>query len=77
EQFFIKINSESLGANIATLRNELAHVDRNKKLMKALTIGDYIKIGMYLKIIVTSHLLSNLGIDKDKIEKYQNQVAPE
>ncbi|EJA8271267.1 hypothetical protein MU015_004567, partial [Salmonella enterica subsp. enterica serovar Brandenburg] len=58
-------------------RNELAHVDRNKKLMKALTIGDYIKIGMYLKIIVTSHLLSNLGIDKDKIEKYQNQVAPE
>ncbi|EEP2317416.1 hypothetical protein HA824_002638, partial [Salmonella enterica subsp. enterica serovar Schwarzengrund] len=33
EQFFIKINSESLGANIATLRNELAHVDRNKKLM--------------------------------------------
>ncbi|NXZ87939.1 hypothetical protein HZI30_13450 [Serratia fonticola] len=76
EGFFVNINTESLGANIATLRNELAHVDREKKLMKILTLDDYIKIGMYLKVIITSHLLSNLGIEKDKIEKYQSKVAP-
>ncbi|WP_448674961.1 ApeA N-terminal domain 1-containing protein [Enterobacter hormaechei] len=77
DSFFSKINNDSLGANIATLRNELAHVDREKKLMRSLNIDDYIKIGMYLKLIVTSHLLSDLGIEKDKIEKYQNDVAPE
>ncbi|EDQ5142195.1 hypothetical protein CQE86_004892, partial [Salmonella enterica subsp. enterica] len=59
------------------LRNELAHVDRKKNLMKVMTIGDYIRIGIYLKLIITSHLLSNLGIEKGKIEDYQNHAAPE
>lgn len=77
DAFFKIINTDTLGANIATLRNELAHVDREKKLMKVMTLGDYIRIGMYLKLIVTSHLLSNLGIEKSKIENYQNHVAPE
>ncbi|ECE0939442.1 hypothetical protein ZP13_14680 [Salmonella enterica subsp. enterica] len=77
ETFFIKFNTDSIGENIATLRNELAHVDRKKNLMKVMTIGDYIRIGIYLKLIVTSHLLSNLGIEKGKIEDYQNHAAPE
>lgn len=77
ENFFININNKTLGANIATLRNELAHVDREKNLMKVMTIDDYIRIGIYLKLIVTSHLLSNLGINKSIIEKYQNHVARE
>lgn len=61
ELVFKKFNNKSIGENIATLRNELAHVDRKKELMNILTIGDYVKIGNYLKTIVTSYLLSDLG----------------
>ncbi|EFJ1801459.1 hypothetical protein HIJ22_003137 [Escherichia coli] len=76
EQAFINLNDKSIGENIATLRNELAHVDRTKVLMKTMKIDDYIKIGLYLKIIVTSHLLFNLGLNKEQIERYQDKVAP-
>ncbi|EMZ5852964.1 hypothetical protein ABEH54_004224, partial [Yersinia enterocolitica] len=58
EKIFASINDKSLGANIATLRNELAHVDREKVLMKTLKLDDYIKIGIYLKAIIASHLLT-------------------
>ncbi|APY78446.1 hypothetical protein IU534_002322 [Salmonella enterica] len=75
EQIFININEKSIGANIATLRNELAHVDRNKILMKKLKLSDYINIGIYLKAIIASHLLSKLGIDRCKIERYQSKVT--
>lgn len=76
EEIFIDINDESLGSNIATLRNELAHVDRKKILMKKMTLDDYIRIGTYLKIIITSHLLSKLGVEKEQVETYQSRVAP-
>ncbi|HBN0008486.1 TPA: hypothetical protein L1L53_004553 [Escherichia coli] len=77
EMFFKKFNNKSIGENIATLRNELARVDRKKELMNILTIGDYVKIGNYLKTIVTSYLLSDLGINNIIIEKYQAQTIQE
>ena len=45
--------------------------------MNILTIGDYVKIGNYLKTIVTSYLLSDLGINNIIIEKYQAQIIQE
>ena len=76
EEFFQRLNNKSLGENIATLRNELAHVGRPKVLMKKMNIDDYIEIGLYLKVIVTSHLLYNIGLSKKQIESYQNKFAP-
>lgn len=75
EDSFSEFNTKSLGENIATLRNELAHVGRPKVLMAKMKIQDYISIGLYLKIIVTSHLLFNLGLNTEQIHKYQNRVA--
>ncbi|MFQ6280020.1 ApeA N-terminal domain 1-containing protein [Yersinia enterocolitica] len=75
KQIFENINNESLGANIATLRNELAHVDREKVLMKTLKLSDYIKIGIYLKAIIASHLLTTLDVDKSQIIRYQDKVT--
>ncbi|HCN7274408.1 TPA: hypothetical protein N6210_005068 [Escherichia coli] len=75
EQIFANINNKSLGANIATLRNELAHVDREKVLMKTLDLSDYINIGIYLKAIIASYLLSKLGIERSQIERYQSRVT--
>lgn len=44
--------------------------------MKKMTLDDYIRIGTYLKIIITSHLLSKLGVEKEQVETYQSRVAP-
>lgn len=74
ELIFSQFNNNDLGKNIADLRNELAHVGRPKTLMKTLTIDDYIDIGLYLKMVVTSHLLSQLGLTHEQIQKYQMKV---
>lgn len=76
ESVFSNYQNKTLGENISDLRNELAHVGRPKKLMKLMQIDDYIKIGLYLKVIVASHLLSKLGLSKEQIEKYQKRVVP-
>lgn len=74
ESIFSKFNNNDLGKNISDLRNELAHVGRPKILMKKMEIDDYIRIGLYLKVIVTSHLLSQLGLVETQIHKYQKKV---
>ncbi|WP_342178566.1 HEPN domain-containing protein [Serratia nevei] len=76
ESIFSKFNKKTIGENITIVRGELAHVGRPKKLMKVMTIDDYIKIGLYLKVTITSHLLSKLGLTKEQIERYQSKVAP-
>jgi len=73
---FSKYNSENLGENIATLRNELAHINRHKTLINKLNINDYIKVAGTLKIIVTSHLLHQLDISMENIHKYQDRIIP-
>ncbi|QMG39604.1 hypothetical protein HVY60_03000 [Citrobacter freundii] len=76
ESIFSKFNNNDLGKNISDLRNELAHVGRPKILMKKMNIDDYVNIGMYLKVIVTSHLLSQLGLTEELIGEYQQKVTP-
>jgi len=71
---FSKVNDDSLGVNISNLRNEIAHVGRPKKLMKKLSIGEYIEIGHLLRLVVVSHLFVQLGIGMDKIHKYQEKL---
>lgn len=76
EAIFSKFNNKTIGENITIVRGELAHVGRPKKLMKVMSIDDYIKIGLYLKVTITAHLLSQLGLTKEQIECYQSKVAP-
>jgi len=73
---FLGHNSESLGKNISDLRNELAHVGRPKKLIKALDINDYVNVSRILKLVVVSHLLEQLGVSQDVIHEYQNRLIP-
>lgn len=75
EAIFKIFNSNSLGKNIADLRNELAHVGRPKILMAQMKINDYVEIGLCLKVVVTSHLLSCLGLSDAQIERYQQRVT--
>ena len=72
---------EAINKTIGGSKNEKymkpINVDRKKELMNILTIGDYVKIGNHLKTIVTSYLLSDLGINNIIIEKYQAQTIQE
>lgn len=72
---FEKVNEYDLGKALSSLRNELAHVGRPKVIMKTLTIDDYVDIGHILRLVVISHLLSKLGIDKEQIHRYQSRLS--
>ncbi|OBT16582.1 hypothetical protein A9266_18430 [Vibrio tasmaniensis] len=76
-KIFEKVNEVDLGKAISSLRNELAHVGRPKVMMKILTIDDYVDIGHMLRLVVISHLLSKLGIDKAQIHQYQSRLSLE
>ncbi|MBE8571289.1 hypothetical protein, partial [Vibrio sp. OPT46] len=71
---FASVNTNDLGKNLSDLRGELAHEGRPKKLMKCLSIGDYVKVGSYLKLIVVSHLLDKLGLSRTIIHEYQRKL---
>lgn len=71
---FVSVNTNDLGKNLSDLRGELAHEGRPKKLMKCLNIGDYVRVGSYLKLIVVSHLLDKLGLSRTIIHEYQRKL---
>ncbi|WP_318520215.1 ApeA N-terminal domain 1-containing protein [Photobacterium leiognathi] len=71
---FASVNTNDLGKNLSDLRNELAHAGKAKKLMKCLDIGDYVRVGSYLKLIVVSHLLEKLGLSRIIIHEYQRKL---
>ncbi|WP_147198408.1 HEPN domain-containing protein [Pantoea sp. CCBC3-3-1] len=73
---FSKYNSDSIGDNIATLRNELAHIGRPKVLMNKLTTQEYIRIGDILRLIVTAHLFRQLEISLELIHTYMDKEIP-
>lgn len=74
---FEKVNECDLGKAISTIRNELAHVGRPKVMMNKLSIDDYVDIGHMLRLVVISHLLEKLGIDRERIHQYQRRLSLE
>tara|TARA_B100000700_G_C15012203_1_gene841550 strand:- start:239 stop:1564 length:1326 start_codon:yes stop_codon:yes gene_type:complete len=74
---FKKVNECDLGKAISTIRNELAHVGRPKVMMNKLSIDDYVDIGHMLRLVVISHLLEKLGIDRERIHQYQRRLGLE
>lgn len=75
KRIFEKINSDKIGENISELRNEIAHVGRPKRLLPVLTLKELVKIEQNLQIIIISYILSELGVSKDVIDKYQDKYA--
>ncbi|MFH0229208.1 HEPN domain-containing protein [Vibrio diabolicus] len=76
-KLFEKVGEDNLGKAISTVRNELAHVGRPKVMMKKLSINDYADIGYILRLVVISHLLSRLGVEREQIYQYQHRLSLE
>lgn len=76
KQIFVKINKNNLGKNISDLRNEIAHVGRQKNLLRVLSLQELAHIDRYLQITIIAYILTKLGIPHHVIEDYQNKLAP-
>lgn len=68
-----KAGCASIGEAISELRNEIAHVGKNKKIMGKLKIRDYVDFGQGMKLVIVSYLFEKLGISMDKIHRYQDR----
>ena len=66
---------ETIGANIARVRNELVHVGKPKIVLPTLSLLDQVKLGQYMQVVIISHILKEIGITKDVIVKYQNKYT--
>lgn len=69
-------DSESIGSKVGDLRNEIAHVGKPKSLLESISTRDQAIIAVCLKLIVQSHILSEIGINKSLIHKYQESYLP-
>lgn len=74
---FKKAGKTDIGVGISTLRNEIAHVGRPKKLMKILTMRDLVDLSLYFQLTILGNTLTSLGVDKEVINKYQDNFIPE
>lgn len=72
-----KAGESDIGTGISKLRNEIAHVGRPKKLMKILTMRDLVDLSLYFQLTILGNVLTNLGVNKEVINKYQDRFSPE
>ncbi|WKE64384.1 hypothetical protein PVT67_11935 [Gallaecimonas kandeliae] len=71
-----KAECASIGEAIGSLRNEIAHVGKPKKIMSKLNIRDYVNIGFGMKLVIVSYLFGELGIEMEVIHRYQERSLP-
>ena len=69
---FTQDSKESIGKKIGELRNEIAHVKRERELLQKLSKRDISKLCYYLQLTILGYILKNLGIDKAIITSYQD-----
>lgn len=70
-----KAGEDNIGKGISKVRNEIAHVGRPKSFLKKLSMRDIVDLSQYLQITILGYILSNLGVNKDLISKYQNEFT--
>jgi hypothetical protein len=69
-------NLFDVGVSISDLRNEIAHVQKPKVLLKHLSLRKLVKINQYLQLTVIGYILTQIGVPKEVISNYQDHHAP-
>tara|TARA_R110002049_G_scaffold190570_2_gene359250 strand:+ start:17212 stop:18549 length:1338 start_codon:yes stop_codon:yes gene_type:complete len=69
-------NSDELEKSIGDLRNEIAHVQRPKTLLKKLKLQTMVRINQYLQLTIIGYILTQIGVPSDVISSYQSFYAP-
>jgi hypothetical protein len=75
-RIFSDVGETDFGKGIGNLRNEIAHVGRPKALLSSLTIRNMVDISQLLQITILGHVLDAIGIDKNIIAEYQDELTP-
>ncbi|WNL39831.1 hypothetical protein RN346_04545 [Halomonas sp. PAMB 3232] len=65
-----------IGKSIADLRNEIAHVGKPKVILRNLSLKKMVRINKYLQLTVIGYILTQIGVQKDVINNYQDHHAP-
>lgn len=71
------VGETDLGKGIASIRNEITHIGRPKKLLNILSINDIFKLVQYFQITIIGYVLHQLKIDKAVISEYQDKFIPD
>ncbi|PWF67230.1 hypothetical protein CBX98_24550 [Vibrio sp. T9] len=77
EKVFNTVNITDIGVGISSLRNEIAHVGRPKKILKVISMNQLMELSLCLQLTIIGWVLFKLGVSKDVIDVYQDKRLPD
>lgn len=76
EALFKKAGVTDIPVGISDLRNEIAHINRPKRLLSKFSVGDLMDIARCMQLVVLSYVLDKLGIAEQVRGDYQVRLIP-
>jgi hypothetical protein len=76
EALFKKANVTDIPVGISDLRNEITHINRPKRLLSKLSVGDLMDIARCMQLLVLSYVLDKLGVAEQVRGDYQTHLLP-
>lgn len=64
-----------VGAFLSDLRAEIAHIGKSKKILNRKSTHELIRLVGYLRMVVASHILSEIGVARQNTIRYQKVFA--
>ena len=71
-----KYGHSEIGEFVSSIRNEIAHVGRPKKILVQITLRDLVDISRILQLAVLGSMLHDLGVSTEGISKYMRVFCP-
>ncbi|MBK7211470.1 MAG: hypothetical protein IPH99_14190 [Xanthomonadales bacterium] len=76
ESLFRKAGVTDISVGISDLRNEIAHINRPKRLLSKFSVGDLMGIARCIQLVILSYVLDKVGIAESVREGYQERLLP-
>jgi len=73
---FGKANLTDIGKAIGDMRDDIAHVNRPRTLLKTLSLKDMVHISQYMELTIVGYIMTTIGVPADAITKYQEEFCP-
>lgn len=70
-------SSAEVGQSLARLRAEIAHLAATDKILSKIGVRGLLIINRCVELIITSHIYTELGVEKDLIEYFQRHELPQ
>lgn len=76
DSLFQRAGVTDISVGISDLRNEIAHINRPKKLLSKLPVSDLMGIARCMQLIVLSYVLDKVGVAETVRGDYQVRLLP-